>query len=540
MKDKKIGMTQINSIIGDFEGNFSIIQNYVEKAEKESIDLLIFPELAVSGYPPQDLIYREEFIARNKKYLQKTAQIIPSEMLAVIGFVDQKEGKIFNAAALIQNQEVIAIQHKTLLPNYDVFDEKRYFTPATSQEPITIEFKGEKITLGLQICEDLWDEDSEIKVTKNLIEKGADLIINISASPFEQGKREIRNQLVFDKVKEFGVPFVLVNYSGAQDEIIFAGNSIACDRNGNIIALGDEFQEGFYTGIISENNNKSLEVIERSVEKSIYNALILGVRDYFRKTGHTKAVLGLSGGIDSALVAVIAAEASGAKNLTCIAMPSQYTSDMSNNDAKKLAENLGAKYKVIPIEKIYNAFKNELEPLFTGMEEGLAEENIQARTRGNIIMSVANKFGALMLNTGNKTELALGYCTMYGDMAGAIGVIGDLNKTEVYKISKYINKKADKEIIPERIITRLPSAELKDAQVDPFNYDIVSPLVDDIINNGIDRKSLLAKGYEEAVVDNCLCRIRFSEYKRKQAAPALKVSKKAFGIGRRYPIVNKY
>lgn len=533
-------MAQINSIIGDFEGNFKIIQDYVEKAKSENIDLLIFPELAVSGYPPQDLIYREEFITRNKIYLQKITQIIPIEMLAVIGFVNEKDGKIFNGAALIQNQKVIFIQHKTLLPNYDVFDEKRYFTPADSQEPVEVEFNGEKIKLGIEICEDLWDEESDIKVTKNLVDNGADIIINISASPFEQGKRETRNQLVYDKVKEFGVPFVLVNYCAAQDEIIFAGNSIACNKNGDIIALGDEFQEGFYTGIISENNNISLTIKERCVEESIYNALVLGVRDYFHKTEHKKAVLGLSGGIDSALVAVIAAEAIGAENLTCIAMPSFYTSDMSNSDAKKLAENLGANFTTIPIEKIYNAFTDELAPLFAGMAEGLAEENIQARTRGNIIMSVANKFGALMLNTGNKTELALGYCTMYGDMAGAVGVIGDLNKTEVYNVSKYINKKAGKEIIPKRIITRPPTAELKDAQVDPFDYDIVSPLVDDIINNGTDRESLLAKGYEEAVVDDCLRRIRFSEYKRKQAAPALKVSKKAFGIGRRYPIVNKY
>lgn len=540
MKDIKIGMAQINSIIGDFAGNYRIIRDYIEKAKSEHVDLLIFPELAVSGYPPQDLIFREEFIDRSREYLAKIAQIVPEEMLCIIGFVDKNDGKFYNSAALIQDRKIIAVRQKTLLPNYDVFDEKRYFTPAISQEPVEVEFNDQKIKLGIEICEDLWDEDSDIKVTKKLVEKGAELIVNISASPFEQGKREIRNQLVFEKVKEFNVPFVLVNYCAAQDEIIFAGNSIACDKKGNIIALGDEFQEGFYTGVISEGSGINLQVKERCVEEAIYNALILGVRDYFRKTGHTKAVLGLSGGIDSALVAVIAAKAIGSENLTCIAMPSQYTSDMSNSDAKKLAENLGANYTVVPIENIYHAFKKELSPLFVGMEEGLAEENIQARTRGNIIMSVANKFGALMLNTGNKTELALGYCTMYGDMAGAVGVIGDLSKTEVYNVSRFINNQAGKEIIPERIITRPPSAELKDAQVDPFDYDIVSPLVDDIINNGTDRESLLAKGYEASVVDDCLRRIRFSEYKRKQAAPALKVSRKAFGIGRRYPIVNKY
>ena len=540
MKDLKIGLAQINSIIGDFEGNFEIIKDNIEKARKESVDIVVFPELAISGYPPQDLIYRENFISKNLEYLNKIVAEIPKQMLSVIGFIDQQNEKLYNSAALIQNNQIIKIQYKSLLPNYDVFDEKRYFTPAEKIEPIEVDFNGEKFNIGLQICEDLWDEENEIKVTEQLVKKGADIVINISASPFEKNKREKRNQLVFDKVNDFQVPFVLVNYSGAQDEIIFAGNSIACDKNGNIIALGDEFKEGFYTGIISDNNDKSLSVQKRSVEESIYNAMVLGVRDYFCKTGHKKAVLGLSGGIDSALVAVVAAEAIGAKNLTCIAMPSQYTSDMSNSDAKKLAINLGCNFETIPIEKIYNAFNGELQPLFAGMEEGLAEENIQARTRGNILMAVANKFGALVLNTGNKTELALGYCTMYGDMAGAIGVIGDLNKTEVYNVSKYINKKATKEIIPERIITRPPSAELKDAQVDPFDYDVVSPLVDLIINYGLSRESLLENGYEASVIDDCLRRIRFSEYKRKQAAPALKVSKKAFGIGRRYPIVNKY
>ena len=247
----KIGMAQINSIIGDFDGNFNIIQNYIEKARSAAVDLLIFPELAVSGYPPQDLIFRDDFIGRNQKYLDKITAKIPAEMLCIIGFVDKNEGRYFNSAALIQNQKVIAVRQKTLLPNYDVFDEKRYFTPANSQDPVTVRFNGEKLTLGIEICEDLWDEDSPVKVTQNLVEKGAEIIVNISASPFEKGKRETRNRLVLDKVTKLGVPFVLVNYCGAQDEIIFAGNSIACDKQGNIIALGDEFQEGFYNSVLS-------------------------------------------------------------------------------------------------------------------------------------------------------------------------------------------------------------------------------------------------------------------------------------------------
>ncbi len=533
-------MAQINSVIGDFQGNFKIIKSYLDKAQKAQVDLLIFPELAVSGYPPQDLIFREEFIARNRDYLEKIVSLIPDNILTVIGFIDEFQGNLYNAAALIRNQEIIAVRHKTLLPNYDVFDEKRYFISADSQEPVTVDFKGEKLTLGLQICEDLWDDNSDIKITENLVSKGADLIINISASPFEKNKRDSRNQLIFNKVKEFKVPFVLVNYCGAQDEIIFAGNSIACDKEGHVIALGDEFQEGFYTGIISDNQAANHSIPKRTVEEAIFNALVLGVRDYFRKTGHSKAILGLSGGIDSAVVAAIAAEAIGPKNLTCIAMPSQYTAEMSNTDAGQLAKNLGANFRIIPIEKIYHAFEKELEPIFIEMNEGITEENIQSRTRGSIQMAVANKFDALVLNTGNKTELALGYCTMYGDMTGAIGVIGDLNKLEVYSIARYLNKKHEKILIPERIITRPPTAELKSGQVDPFDYNIVAPLVDEIINNGTDKKTLLSMGYAEAVIDDCLRRIRFSEYKRKQAAPALKVSRKAFGIGRRYPIVNKY
>jgi len=540
LKDIKIGMAQINSIIGDFEGNFQIIKDYLNKAQKQPVDLLIFPELTVSGYPPQDLIYREEFIARNRDYLNKITTIIPNNMMVVIGFIDEIQDNLYNAAALIQHQKIVAVQHKTLLPNYDVFDEKRYFTSADSQDPVTVDFKGEKLTLGLQICEDLWDQESETKITKNLVDKGAELIINISASPFEKNKRDSRNQLVFDKVQKYQVPFVLVNYCGAQDEIIFAGNSIACDKKGNIVALGKEFREGFFTGTIREKSTKSLSIPQRSVEAAIFNALVLGVRDYFRKTGHTKAILGLSGGIDSAVVAAIAAAAIGPENLTCIAMPSQYTAEMSNTDAEQLAKNLGANFRVIPIEKIYHAFEKELEPLFIKMDEGITEENIQSRARGNIQMAVANKFGALVLNTGNKTELALGYCTMYGDMTGAIGVIGDLNKLEVYSIARYLNKKQNYELIPERIITRPPTAELKSEQVDPFDYNVVAPLVDKIINNGSDKTSLMKTGYPEEVIDDCLRRIRFSEYKRNQAAPALKVSRKAFGIGRRYPIVNKY
>ncbi len=540
MKNLKIGLGQINSIIGDFEGNFKIISEYIKKAIESEVEIMVFPELTISGYPPQDLIYRENFVQKNREYLNRIAGQIPNNIIVIIGFIDEKNGKLFNSAAVLHDKTIVDVRYKTLLPNYDVFDEKRYFTPAPEIRPIPVKFNNREFNLGLQICEDLWDGDSDIKITDQLVEKGADIIVNLSASPFEKEKRNVRNQLVFDQVKKHRKPFILVNYAGAQDEIIFDGNSIACDGNGNVVCVGDEFKDSFYIGELNTENPKSLNITKIPVEESIFNALVLGVRDYFAKTGFTKAVLGLSGGIDSALVAAVAAKALGAENLTCIAMPSKYTSDMSNNDAKKLAENLGTNFEVIAIEELALTFQKNLDSIFGNRESDITEENIQSRIRGNLLMAVANKFGSLVLNTGNKTELALGYCTMYGDMAGAVGVIADLNKTEVYAVSKYINTKADKDLIPQRIIDRPPSAELKSEQIDPFDYDIVSPIVDLIINDGTSKESLLKIGYPKDVIDDCMRRIRINEYKRKQAPPALKVSKKAFGIGRRYPIVNKY
>jgi len=538
----KIGMAQLNPVIGDIDGNVARIVDNIHRATNEKIELLVFPEMTITGYLPQDLLFSKHFIVDNLNGLNKILQHVPEEMIAIVGFADRIDGKVYNGAALIQNGKIIDKRYKTLLPNYDVFDEKRYFTSAESNTPVPVEVNGKTILLGVEICEDLWDADSAVKITEQLAGQGAELIVNLSASPFEHNKRDVRRELIFSKVEKIKTPFVLVNQIGGQDEFIFDGNSMMLDAAGQVIAWGEEFVESLTAVDIDLETglSKPVSVPEIRKEESIFNGLVMGVRDYFRKTGCTEAVLGLSGGIDSALVACIAAEALGTQNVSCVAMPGVYTADMSNEDAKKLAENLGVKFMSVPIKTIADAYDKELKGIFDGLSPDITEENIQARIRGNILMAIANKFGYYVLSTGNKTELALGYCTMYGDMAGALAVISDLSKLDVYAVSQYVNKKHGRKVIPERIFQRLPSAELKDKQVDPFDYDVVSPIVDAVINDQKSYSELVEFGYDEELVADILKKIRLAEYKRRQAAPGLKVTGKAFGIGRRFPIINRY
>ncbi|MFH1251158.1 MAG: NAD+ synthase [bacterium] len=538
----KIGMAQLNPIIGDIDGNVAKIIETIHRAIDENIELLVFPEMTITGYLPQDLLFSKHFIADNLKGLNKILRYVPEKMITIVGFVDRIDGKVYNGAALIQSGKIIDKRYKTLLPNYDVFDEKRYFTPAESNMPVPLEINGKTFLLGVEICEDLWDANSEVKITEQLAGQGAELIVNLSASPFEYNKRDLRRELIFSKVGKIKKPFMLVNQIGGQDEFVFDGNSMMLDAAGQLIGWGKEFVESL-TAIdidLETGLGAPVEVPEIRREERIFNGLVMGVRDYFRKTGCTEAVLGLSGGIDSALVACIAAAALGPENVTCVAMPGAYTADMSNEDAKKLADNLGVKFLSVPIKAVADAYEKELTEIFHGLPADIAEENIQSRVRGNILMAIANKFGYYVLSTGNKTELALGYCTMYGDMAGALAVISDLSKLDVYAVARFVNEKQGGKIIPERIFQRPPSAELKDKQVDPFDYEIVSPLVDAIINDQKSYDELLKMGYEEELIIDILNKIRLTEYKRRQAAPGLKVTGKAFGIGRRFPIINRY
>lgn len=538
----KIGLAQINPILGALDGNTAKIKAFIQDAERQKIDLLIFPELAITGYSPQDLLLDKPFVDGNLSCLNKIIEASVSSMVVVLGFVDVENGKLFNAAAVIKAGQLVAKRYKSLLPNYDVFDERRYFMPASQNQPIDIEIGGRATRLGVEICEDLWDTNHNIKVSEQLVKSGAELIVNISASPYEYDKRDRRRQLVLEKVKQLGRPFILVNLIGGRDELVFDGNSFALDAHGTMIGWGEEFKETLtaFDLDLATGRGAGMSWPEIQREASIFQALVLGVHDYFHKTGGRTALIGLSGGIDSALVAKIAVSALGAKNVVGVALPSNYTSAESREDALLLAENLKIKLLEIPIKSIFQSYLKELRPVFGNLPTDVTEENIQSRIRGNLLMALANKYHAYVLTTGNKTELALGYCTMYGDMCGALAVISDLSKTDVYKVARYVNQQAGRSVIPDRIFTKIPTAELAPGQVDPFDYEIVSPLVDYIINEQKTPLELVKMGFDAKLVDDTIRKIKQAEFKRRQAAPGLKITGKAFGLGRRYPIINHF
>ena len=549
----RIAMAQINVTVGDLSGNAQRILDYARKAATLGADLVAFPEMVMTGYPPLDLLppretrppggtrkpEQESFVRLNKQYLFDLAKELP-RITAVVGFVDYDDANLFNAAAVINEGNVQSVVHKTLLPTYDVFDEQRYFTSALSNNPVKIEVGGQEVTLGTSVCEDIWDEEVGygVKVVDALAQHGARVVVNINASPFHQGMRETRLRILRRKAKALRVPIFYVNLVGGQDELVFDGESLAVDENGRLIGIGKQFQEDL---VMVDLDGHSPEIPEPRPEPEgeMFTALVVGVRDYFKKTGFDHAFIGLSGGIDSSLVAVIATEALGKGNVTGVSMPSRYSSDHSKSDAYTLATGLGIEYVTIPIEPIFSAYLEQLREPFKGRPADVAEENLQSRIRGALLMALSNKFGGLVLATGNKTELALGYATLYGDMSGGLEVIGDVSKTQVYALARYYNQKSGCSVIPEGCFTKIPSAELKPDQFDPFDYAIVSPLADDIIENRLSRQELIAKGYDPKVVDDSLRRARLAEYKRRQAAPAIKITKKAFGLGWKMPIVNK-
>ncbi len=552
----RIALAQINPTVGEISGNVELVVNYLQQAKQMNADIVAFPEMVITGYPPQDLLYERPFVRANKDALDKITEYTRG-IVAVVGFVDyDEEWNLYNAAAVFEDGRLRTIVHKTLLPTYDVFDEDRYFEAASPESiaPVSVNVGGRIVMLGVEICEDLWDHAYDIKVTDILCAQGADLIINISSSPFHVGKRFERERLVREKAEKNKVPVFLVNLIGGQDELVFDGQSIGVDAAGNLILLGPQFKEELLTVDIDSNGvGTEITPSEYDPIAEMFNALVLGVRDYFRKTGFKRAVLGLSGGIDSSVTAVIAAEALGPENVIGVSMPSKFSSDHSKSDAEQLAQNLGIKFVMFPIQEIVDQYRQVLEgPLDQirqaygvdrSQDDPVADENIQPRVRGNCLMDISNRFRdlrILVLNTGNKTELALGYCTLYGDMTGGVGVIGDVSKLEVYKLAEYYNGLKGSDVIPRSCITKRPSAELKEGQFDPFDFDIVSPLVDEIVEKRLGRDELIAKGYPADIVDDVYTRIRRAEYKRWQAPPCIKITKKAFGIGWKMPIVNKY
>ncbi len=552
----KVAMAQINSIVGDIEGNIKKIKKYINKSYEFKADLVIFPELAITGYPPQDLLYEKNFIRWNKEALNEILKI-NVDIIGVIGFVDYNDNHLYNAAAIFKGNKLYGTVYKTLLPTYDVFDEDRYFKPAKKEiiRPINLEINGEKVKLGIEICEDLWDQNYEIKVTDLLANRGANSIAIINASPFYDGKRFKRMELLQNKAKKNRIPIFYVNMVGGQDELVFDGQSLAVDAAGDLIGVGKQFEEDLVIINIDLAKGVSQKVSFPSYhrENEMYNALVLGIRDYFKKTGFEKGIIGMSGGIDSSLTTCIAVDALGKENVIGVSMPSKFSSDHSKTDAQTLANNLGILYVGIEIQDTIESYKKILHVSLTDIrknygidkneDDPVADENIQPRIRGNCLMDISNRFKnlkILVLNTGNKTEMALGYCTLYGDMTGGIGVLGDVSKEEVYRLSNYVNKKYGREIIPKNVIEKKPSAELKVNQYDPFDYSIVSPLVDEIIENRKSKRELIKMGYPKEIVEDTYSRVRNAEYKRWQAAPCIKITPKAFGIGWKMPIVNKY
>ena len=532
----KIALCQINTTVGALDYNKEKILRYYSKSINLNPEIVVFPELTVTGYPPQDLLLENGFVDDNLVALNEIA--MQSTIPIIIGFVRKENGRLYNSAALCQDGKIVNTYDKMLLPTYDVFDEDRYFENGNNPGVWDVVIDNNKIMIGIQICEDLWDNEYDTKVSKLQKDNGAEMIINISASPYHEGRISERQDLIKEKVKDIKIPFVYCNLIGAQDELIFDGESLVYNANCEQIAQGKVFEEDLIVVDIDTTSKKKYPVLPS--EEKLYNALCLGVKDYFRKTGHSEALIGLSGGIDSALVACIASDALGAVKVHGISMPSLFSSGHSLNDAKELADNLEINYETIAIQDVVNSFETLLKPQFDGTKRNVAEENIQARMRGNILMALSNKFGWMVLATGNKTEIALGYCTLYGDMSGGLSVISDLSKIDVYRLARWINKEAGYDRIPKFTIDKAPSAELAEDQVDPFDYDFVSPLVDEIIEERKSPKELIENGADEELVIKLYKLIRINEFKRRQAAPGLRVSQKAFGVGRRVPIVNQY
>jgi NAD+ synthase (glutamine-hydrolysing) len=539
------GILQLNSTIGDFRQNVDkLIQSYRDVIQRGA-EFVIAPELFLCGYPPRDLLLRTDFIERNLQALEEAASHT-SEVPLCVGYVDwnrDRPGKpLRNSAAVLQNGKVVHRIHKSLLPTYDVFDEARYFEPAAETTPFT--FNGKK--LGITICEDIWNDEDfwperlyRRDPIKELTSAGAEIILNLSASPWHAGKEQTRISMLERVARDERVPLIQVNVVGANDELIFDGQSVAFSAEGQLIYMGAAFQEELT--IVDSDSTAKLQAPAPPTEEQLFRALSLGVKDYIRKCGFKSIVCGLSGGIDSALTAVIAVDALGAANVMGVAMPSRFSSPGSLSDAKALATNLGIRYEVLPIESAFESVEKNLSPIFSGLPRNEAEENIQSRLRGLTLMALSNKFGSLVLTTGNKSEMSVGYCTLYGDMCGALAVIADLFKTEIYRMSRWVNRNSV--IIPIDTITKPPSAELRPDQKDQDSlpeYEILDAILDAYVVRNLSKAEIIGRGFPEAVVSDVINKVTFSEYKRRQAAPGLKVSVRAFGIGRRIPIAQRF
>lgn len=542
----KIALGQINPTVGDFGGNSAKIIAYAQRAKSAGAGLILFPELSVCGYPPRDLVERASFVIHNREAAEHIAA--ETRGIAVIcGLVTPAQadtGKsVMNSAALLMDGGIKFIQSKMLLPTYDVFDELRNFAPARSQT--LFPFCGKQ--MALTICEDAWNDKHfwprrlySVDPVESLLKAGGNFVLNISASPFWAGKRELRREMLATIARNDRVPVAFVNQVGGDDSLVFDGSSMVLDRDGKVIAQGKSFEEDLIFFDSDALNGDLHDQIEGE-EASIYSALVLGTRDYIRKCGFRQAIIGLSGGIDSALTAAIAVDAIGAENVVGVGMPGPYSSKGSVDDARELAANLGVRFELLCITDIFEDFKKTLSGVFKNRPEDVTEENIQSRIRGSLLMALSNKFGALVLSTGNKSELGVGYCTLYGDMAGGLAVINDVPKTMVYRLSHYVN--SIRPVIPQATIEKPPSAELKPGQKDSDSlppYEVLDAILEDYVEGSRSAEEIARDhSFDIDVVKNVIRMVERNEYKRQQAAPGIKISLKAFGYGRRFPIAAK-
>jgi NAD+ synthase (glutamine-hydrolysing) len=565
----RIALAQINCTVGDLSGNSRKIVDQIGQARAQGAKLVVFPELSLIGYPPKDLLLKPQFVADNLAALSRIAAEVHG-IDAIVGYVEPNGRPIgrplYNAVALLREGKIHSKHFKTLLPTYDVFDESRYFEPGPRHERQNVaDIAG--CAVGLSICEDLWNDEKMIprrlyheNPIADLSSAGAQIMVNTSASPFVAGKHAFRLKLFASQVRQFRRPLVYVNQVGGNDELVFDGNSVVFDGNGNVIAQAKDFAEQLLVvdippcsaaasdppppsiGIDYEHGRETRQLSDADIE-SVYKALVLGLRDYVHKCRFKSVVLGLSGGIDSALTAALAVAAFGPDRVTGIAMPSRYSSEHSIADARAIADNLRIAFHIIPIEPAHAAYEQMLSPAFAGTQPGLAEENIQARIRGALLMAFSNKFNHLLLTTGNKSEMAVGYCTLYGDMCGGLAVISDVPKTAVYRLCHFINRRAGRELIPTSSITKPPSAELRPNQTDQDSlppYEILDAILHRYVEEEKSAAAIIADGFDPPTVMRVIKLTDTSEYKRRQAAPGLKVTSRAFGFGRRMPIAQGY
>ncbi|EAW35005.1 NAD+ synthase [Lyngbya sp. PCC 8106] len=561
----KIAIAQLNPTVGDITGNAQRILDAAKQATEAGCQLLLTTELALVGYPPRDLLNRPSFIEAAIAELQVLAAKIPPELTVLVGtvqpnseFEKQGEKPLFNSAALIQNSQVQQFFQKRLLPTYDVFDEDRYFEGGKQSKYFTLSNSTSSLKIGVTICEDLWNDEEfwgrqnyTCNPMKALAEKEVDLVVNLSASPYQASKQKLRQAMLGHSAKRYSTPIIYANQVGGNDDLIFDGFSLVFNKTGELVQYLTGFETDFTVvefdlekrDVITSDWVKSLDQPQSSFPESedeeIWLALVLGVRDYLRKCGFSQVVLGLSGGIDSSLVAAIAAEAVGKENVLGVLMPSPYSSEHSVTDAVELAENLGINTKTLAIAEAMKAFDQVLEPVFAGTEFGIAEENIQSRIRGTLLMAISNKFGHLLLSTGNKSEMAVGYCTLYGDMNGGLAVIADVPKIRVYSICKWLNQHSNKEIIPNNILTKPASAELKPGQMDSDSlppYEILDDILHRLVEKQESVSQIIAAGHDSEIVQQVVKLVMRAEFKRRQAPPGLKISDRAFGTGWRMPI----